>query len=102
MVLGDVPDCSYNISVNFVKDGWVGEYANSNTWLAFPDGNMSASFFSLAGVYVTIGIESAAVDEFAVVGMLVCSIEAEMTSRSSNSCEVISISRECWREADCR
>ena len=64
LVLGEVPDSRYNISVNFVKDGWVGEYANSNTWLAFPDGNMAASFLCLAGDDVTIGIESAAVDEF--------------------------------------
>ena len=47
-----------------MKDGWVGEYANSNTWLAFPDGNMAASFLCLDGDDVTIGIESAAVDEF--------------------------------------
>ena len=47
-----------------MKDGWVGEYANSNTWLAFPDGNMAPSFLCLAGDDVTIGIESVAVDEF--------------------------------------
>ena len=31
MVLGEVPHGRYNISINFVKDGWVGECLNSST-----------------------------------------------------------------------